>query len=75
MYFNDVHILIYVAIAVAGFFIGKFVNWCNYRLPEYKRVFSKDICKIKELTFNGEKISATDEKLITINGQSYRKID
>ena len=28
------------------------------------------ICKIKELTFNGEKISATDEKLITINGQS-----
>ena len=49
MYFNDVHILIYVAIAVAGFFIGKFVNWCNYRLPEYKKVFSKDIFKIKEL--------------------------
>ena len=49
MYFNDVHILIYVAIAVAGFFIGKFVNWCNYRLPEYKKVFSKDIFKTKEL--------------------------
>ena len=43
MYFNNVHILIYVAIAVAGFFIGKFVNWCNYRLPEYKSVFSKEI--------------------------------
>ena len=42
MYFNNVHILIYVAIAVAGFFIGKFVNWCNYRLPEYKKVFSKE---------------------------------
>lgn len=49
MYFNNVHILIYVAIAVAGFFIGKFVNWCNYRLPEYKRVFSKEIFKTKEL--------------------------
>ena len=49
MYFNDVHILIYVAIALAGFFIGKFVNWCNYRLPEYKKVFSKDIFKTKEL--------------------------
>ena len=49
MYFNDVHILIYVAIAVAGFFIGKFVNWCNYRLPEYKKVFSKEMCKAKEL--------------------------
>ena len=43
MYFNNVHILIYVAIAVTGFFIGKFVNWCNYRLPEYKKVFSKEI--------------------------------
>lgn len=43
MYFNNVHILIYVAIAIAGFFIGKFVNWCNYRLPEYKKVFSKEI--------------------------------
>ena len=49
MYFNDIHILIYVAIAVSGFFIGKFVNWCNYRLPEYKKVFSKDIFKTKEL--------------------------
>ena len=49
MYFNDVHILIYVAIAIAGFFIGEFVNWCNYRLPEYKKVFSKDIFNTKEL--------------------------
>ena len=49
MYFNNVHILIYVAIAVAGFFIGKFVNWCNYRLPEYKKVFCKEMFKAKEL--------------------------
>ena len=53
MYFNNVHILIYVAIAVAGFFVGKFVNWCNYRLPEYKAVFSKEIFKTKE--FKGYK--------------------
>ena len=49
MYFNDVHILIYVVIAVAGFFIGKFINWCNYRLPKYQKLFSKDIFKTKEL--------------------------
>ena len=49
MYFNNVHILIYVAIAVAGFFIGKFVNWCNYRLPDYKKIFSKEIFNAKEL--------------------------
>lgn len=43
MYFNNVHILWYVAIAVIGFFIGRLVSWCNYRLPEYQPVFSKDI--------------------------------
>lgn len=43
MYFNNVHILIYVAIAVAGFFMGKLVNWCNYRLPDYKPVFCKEM--------------------------------
>jgi len=48
MYFNDVHILIYVVIAIAGFFIGKFVNWCNYRLPEYKPVFSKELFNLKD---------------------------
>lgn len=43
MYFNDVHILIYTAIAVIGFAIGKFINWTNYRLLEEKPIFSKDI--------------------------------
>ncbi len=43
MYFNNVHILVYATIAIAGFFIGKFVNWCNYRLPDYKKIFSKEI--------------------------------
>lgn len=43
MYFNNIHILIYVAIAIAGFFIGKLVNWCNYRLPDYKPVFCKEM--------------------------------
>lgn len=43
MYFNDVHILIYVAIAIIGFCVGKFVNWMNYRLLEEKFIFSKDI--------------------------------
>lgn len=43
MYFNDVHILIYVAIAIIGFCVGKFVNWMNYRLLEEKSIFNKDI--------------------------------
>ena len=42
MYFNDVHILYYVAVAIIGLFVGEFVNWMNQRLPEYKNVFSKE---------------------------------
>ena len=40
MYFNNVHILIYVAFFIAGLIIGKFVAWCNVRLPEKKKIFS-----------------------------------
>ena len=45
MYFNDVHIGYYLAIALLGLLVGEFVNWMNGRLPEYKKVFSKDIFK------------------------------
>ena len=42
MYFNDVHIVYYVVAVILGLFVGEFVNWMNKRLPEYKKVFSKD---------------------------------
>lgn len=45
MYINDVHILIYVVIAIVGFFVGKFINWANFRMLEYKSIISKDIIK------------------------------
>lgn len=45
MYFNNVHILGFVAIAILGLFIGKFIAWCNIRLPENKKIFSKDFFK------------------------------
>ena len=43
MYFHDVHILIYVAIAAIGFAVGNFVNWMNYRFLAEKKIFSKEI--------------------------------
>lgn len=43
MYFNDVHILIYVLIGILGAAVGFFVGWCNERLPEYKKIFTKEI--------------------------------
>lgn len=42
MYFNNVHILIYVAIFILGLIIGKFCAWSNIRLPERKKIFSKE---------------------------------
>ena len=45
MYFNNIHIKFYVLIAIIGFFVGKFVAWCNLRFPEEKKIFSKDFFK------------------------------
>lgn len=45
MYFNNVHILFFVAIALLGLIVGKFTAWCNMRLPEKKKIFSKEFFK------------------------------
>ena len=45
MYPNDVHIAYYIGAAILGLLVGQFVDWMNVRLPEYKKVFSKDIIK------------------------------
>lgn len=52
MYINDVNIVYYIIIAIAGMFIGEFVNWANKRLPEYKKVFSLDLFKEYKREFN-----------------------
>ena len=49
MYFNNVHIKFYVAIAIIGFIVGKFVAWCNLRFSEEKKIFSKDFFKENKL--------------------------
>ena len=43
MFINNVHILYYLAALVLGIIMGEFANWCNHRLPEYKKIFSKEI--------------------------------
>ena len=51
MYFNDVHILYYVIAAIAGLLVGQIVDWANKRLPEYKKVFSRDIITEYKMEF------------------------
>ena len=42
MYFNNVHILGYGLIGIIGLIVGRFGAWCNKRLPEKKKIFSKE---------------------------------
>lgn len=42
MYINDINIMYYILVGIVGLFVGQFVDWCNIRLPEYKKVFSKE---------------------------------
>ncbi len=43
MYINDVNILYYCLAGIIGITVGIFINWCNIRMPEEKKIFSKDI--------------------------------
>lgn len=45
MYFNNVFIGYYVLIAFIGLIVGKFVAWCNIRIPENKKIFSSEFFK------------------------------
>lgn len=42
MYINDINIVYYFLIGILGLVIGQFIDWCNSRLPEYKKIFSKE---------------------------------
>ena len=45
MYINDTHIGFFIAAAILGLFVGQFVDWLNERLPEYKKIFTREIFK------------------------------
>lgn len=51
MYFNDVHIIYYILVAILGLFMGEVVGWLDERLPEYKKVFSKEFFARYKLSF------------------------
>ena len=46
MYINDLHILTYVVAGIIGLIMGQWIDWCNLRLPEYKKVLSRDFFKV-----------------------------
>ena len=48
MYINDIHILLYVVAGILGFLAGAITNYCNHRMIEEKKIFTKDIFKFKK---------------------------
>ncbi len=51
MYINETHIGFYVLAAVIGLAVGQFIDWMNERLPEYKKVFTKEIFSEYKIKF------------------------
>lgn len=54
MYFNNLHILWFVLIAIIGLIVGKFISYIDEKLVTEKKVFTKDFFKevIKNYDFN-----------------------
>lgn len=51
MYINETHIGYYAFVAILGLFVGMFIDLINKKLPEYKKIFSKEIFKEIKLNF------------------------
>lgn len=51
MYINDVYIVYYVVAAILGLIVGQLVDWLNKRLPENKKVLSKDFFIENKMNF------------------------
>ncbi|MCF0126108.1 MAG: prepilin peptidase [Clostridia bacterium] len=48
MYINDVHIVYYAIALILGLSVGNFIEWLNMRLPEYKKIFTKEYIEAKK---------------------------
>jgi len=66
MYINDVHILAYVFIALLGGAVGVFSNWCNDRMPEYKKVFTKEFLSGYKIKSKSDYISVIISALMYV---------
>ena len=51
MYINDVYIVYYVIALFLGLIAGELVGWLNERLPDNKKVFSKEFLVEHKMNF------------------------
>ena len=51
MYINDVYIVYYVLAVILGIIVGQLVDWLNKRLPENKKIFTKEFFIENKMNF------------------------
>lgn len=51
MYINETHIGYYAFVAILGLFVGMFIDLMNKKLPEYKKIFTREIFKEMKINF------------------------
>lgn len=47
MYINNINILYYLAIGIIGLVVGRLIEWCIIRLPDYKKYLYENFTYIK----------------------------
>lgn len=49
MYINNINIFYYIIFGILGLITGEFLLWCNHRMVEEKKIFSKEIFNSKDI--------------------------
>ena len=57
MLINEINVIYYILIGILGLGVGQFVDWCNTRLPKYKKVFSKEFFTVYMKNFKPNYLS------------------
>lgn len=59
MYFNDIHIGIYLVLGLLGCIVGQFSGMLNERFADHKKIFSKDTLRYLKINFEPHYIIMT----------------
>ena len=51
MYINDTHIGFFIGAAILGLFVGQLIEWISKRLPENKKIISRDVFRTLKIQF------------------------
>ena len=59
MYFNDIHIGIYLILGLLGCIVGQVFGMLNERFADHKKIFSKETLKYLKINFEPHYIIMT----------------